>query len=371
MQRRGWSATGVGIALVMVGACNDEVASVPPTDTGASSGSEVATAADTTAVDSATTATAADTAPVDTTPTETTPTETTPAETSPAETSPRPGPTLTFEIEPITIQPGKERQVCRTVNIPGDVAFDIVRFTAEMAGRSHHFNLYKVIDGTALDPVTGAQGVTHDCAPANEQLAGDAAYIFGSATPNRVMETPPGVAFHLEAGQRLILEYHAINYTDAAEVASVKIHLEGASPDVAIAHHAEIFWFANWGFILPPDTETTDTTQCTIPYDVEIFGLMSHFHELGTHFSIDTVRGGQTTEVYEDDDYAHPKYAVFDPPMALDAGDQIQWTCTWFNWRTDTVLPQKTSKDEMCMVFAAGYPRAGLSAEPAQCNVVF
>jgi hypothetical protein len=122
---------------------------------------------------------------------------------------------------------------------------------------------------------------------------------------------------------------------------------------------------------LPPETEISDTAQCTVPYDVEIFGLMSHFHELGTHFVVETVRGDETTNVYEDDDYAHPKYQVFDPPLALDAGDAIQWTCTWFNWRTNTVTPNRTSKDEMCMVFAAGYPRAGLSAEPAPCNVVF
>lgn len=287
------------------------------------------------------------------------------------ETTLGPEPRLSFAIEPFTVRSGKERQVCKSVNIPADAPFDIVRFEAKLSGISHHFNLYKVIDDTALDPPGPDEAVVHDCSPAAEQLRGDAAYIFGSATPERVMETPPGVAFHLRPGQRLILEYHAINYTPDPFDASLTIDLVGARPGDVIEHHADIVWFANWNFLLPPGVETSDTASCQVPYDLEIFGLMSHFHELGEHFTIEAVQDGQSTLVYEDDDWAHPAYQEFDPPLSMDAGDRLRWTCTWNNDREPlrTVFPNKGSRDEMCMVFAAAYPRNSLSAEPIQCNV--
>lgn len=281
------------------------------------------------------------------------------------------GSSLKIGMEPITVRSGEERQVCRTFNVPGDVPMDIVRFESQMRGISHHFNLYKVIDESRFEPVTEEEAATRDCAPAAEQLRGDAAYIYGSATPDRVMETPPGVAFRLEPGQRLILEFHAINYTLDPIEADVEVTLWSKADEVEVEHHADIMWFANWGFLLPPGQETESTKRCSVPYDVEIFGLMSHFHELGTHFEIRAVTGDGTSVVYEDSDWAHPKYQPFDPPLTLKAGESLEWTCTWNNTRTDWVRPDKGSKDEMCMVFAAAYPKDGLAAEPIQCNVVF
>ena len=157
-------------------------------------------------------------------------------------------PRLSYKIEPITVQSGKERQVCKTINVPSDGSFDIVRFSSRMVGISHHFNLYKVIDDTAFNPVTTDESTVHDCSPAAEQLRGDAAYIFGSAS-DRVMETPPGVAFNLKPGQRLILEYHAINYTTETIEAALEIDLEGPLPGEVIEHHADIIWFANLSLI--------------------------------------------------------------------------------------------------------------------------
>jgi len=281
-----------------------------------------------------------------------------------------PRPKLSYAIEPITVQPGEERQMCRTINIPTDAPFDIVRFDSTMIGLSHHFNLYKVSDGSAFNPVTPDEAAVHDCAPAAEQLRGDAAYIFGSAS-DWVMETPPGVAFHLLPGQRLILEYHAINYTLDPIEASLEVNLTGPAPDAVIEHHADIIWFASWGFFLPPGKETSDTAKCAIPYDVEIFGLMGHFHELGTNFVVEALHDGTPTEVYQDDDWQHPLYQAFAPTLSLAAGDPIRWTCTWNNTRDGLVMPDKGSQDEMCKFFAAAYPKNTLSADPIQCNVFF
>jgi len=295
-----------------------------------------------------------------------------------ADTSPTPpggrnpvGSSITFTIEPFKVAPGTERQVCKVVNLPVTEPMELVRIRSKMQGLSHHFNLYKVIDDRKLEPASPAEAMVRDCAPANEQLSGDAAYIFGSATRERIFDTPEGVAFHLEPGQRLILEYHALNFTPAEVEAELEVELFHAGEGADIRHHASIMWFANWGFILPPGQETSSTRFCEVPYDVEVFGLMSHFHELGTNFIIEAVTAEGTTQVYEDDDWAHPKYGEYWPPISLRAGEGLRWTCTWFNHRSHVVLPNRDSTDEMCITFAAVYPKSSLSGPPIQCNVVF
>ncbi|MCA9513766.1 MAG: hypothetical protein KC635_02380 [Myxococcales bacterium] len=278
------------------------------------------------------------------------------------------GAPLTLSIEPFTIQPGKERQVCKVVNLPVDQPMELVRIHSNMKGLSHHFNLYKVIDARKLEPVSAAEGKVHDCQPADEQLSGDAAYIFGSATPERTFETPEGVAFLLEPGQRVILEHHALNFTESPIEASLEVELYPAGEGAVIEHYADIMWLANWGFLLPPGQEVSSTKACAVPYDVEVFGLMSHFHALGTNFTIAKVTADGTTEVYQDDDWEHPKYEEFTPPFTLLAGEKLQWTCTWDNTTDHLVLPNKNSTDEMCITFAAAYPKTQKSGTPIQCN---
>ena len=277
------------------------------------------------------------------------------------------GETLTLTLEPFDVQPGTERQVCKVVNLPVDVPFDVVRFHSSMTGTSHHFNAYKALTNLT-DPVSAAESEVHDCPPASEQLSGDAAYIFGAAEPERTADMPPGVAFHLVPQQRIILEQHVINAT--AEVIQGGVTFELASPaeGATIEHHADVIWFANWGFFLPPNQESSATTHCTVPYDVEVFGLMSHTHKLGSHFSIEKWASGNTEHLYDSEDWAHPLYAQYEPTVSLAAGEGLQWTCTWNNTTPGLIGPGKNSTDEMCMTFAYAYPKVGLSGDPIQCN---
>jgi hypothetical protein len=290
------------------------------------------------------------------------------SDTAPPDVPRRTGDTLSFVIEPFDVSSGQERQVCRTVNLPSTRSFEVVRLSSSMAGTSHHFNLYKVINDLAVEPVSNWESTVHDCEPADEQLSGDAAYIFGSSTPERTFQLPPGVAFLLAPNQRLILEQHVLNYTPETMQGGVEVTLEFADPGSVIEHHADILWFGNWGFYLPPGQETSDTLHCTVPYDVAVFGVMSHFHSLGTHFSVSQWTSTGSTLFYEDDDWAHPKYQEFPSPIALQAGEGLEWTCTWFNSTKSLVVPGKTSKDEMCITFAAYYPTSSKSGSPIQCN---
>jgi len=84
---------------------------------------------------------------------------------------------------------------------------------------------------------------------------------------------------------------HVINATGQPITGSATLDLVTTGDPASIQHHADIIWFANWGFILPPGVETSDSAACSVPYDVEVFGLMSHFHELGEHFTVEVLQG--------------------------------------------------------------------------------
>jgi hypothetical protein len=133
-----------------------------------------------------------------------------------------------------------------------------------------------------------------------------------------------------------------------------------------IEHHADIIWFANWQFIVMPGGSDT-TTHCTVPYDVEVFGLSSHSHERGQHFSIEKWSNGRTEHLYDSNDWAHPPYLELEPTVSLAAGEGLEWTCSWQN-SGGIVLPGRESTNEMCITFAAAYPKSSLSGDPIQCN---
>jgi hypothetical protein len=278
------------------------------------------------------------------------------------------GESITLTIEAFDVQPGTERQVCKHFNLPADVPFDAVRFHSKMEGTSHHLNVYKLLSDVDA-PVNPADAVVHDCQPASEQLSGDAAYIFGSATPERTVDLPLGVAFHLVPQQRIILEQHVINATPDVIQGGVTFDMSKPADDITIEHHADVIWFADWNFAIPPNQETVETSHCTVPYDVNVFGLMSHTHALGSHFAIEKWSNGETEPLYESVDWAHPVYQSFDPHLTLAAGEGLQWTCTWNNTTGSLVFPGKNSTDEMCMTFAYAYPVEGLSGAPIQCNL--
>jgi len=57
---------------------------------------------------------------------------------------------------------------------------------------------------------------------------------------------------------------------------------------------------------------------------------------LGSHFSIEQWSNSGTQHVYDSADWAHPLYQEESPPLLIQAGEGLEWTCTWNN---TTVVP--------------------------------
>jgi hypothetical protein len=261
-----------------------------------------------------------------------------------------------------------ERQVCKVVSLPTSMPFNVVRLHAMMAGPSHHFIAYRRYDSTR--PITAEEATVRDCDPGAEQVAGTAEYLFGSNLPENTVELPSGIAFRLDVGQQIVIEQHMINTTLGVVQGGVVVELHGVPPGQTIEHYATVASLGNWVFAIPPGQQTVDTARCQVPYDLEVFVLLSHAHALLTHFSIDFVTATGTTHIYDNTDWMHPLYLWLDPRIPLRGGDSIEWTCTWWNPGFATVYPGKNFVDEMCIARAWVYSATQLEPPPFLCDIL-
>ncbi len=275
------------------------------------------------------------------------------------------GEALPLEIEQFTARAGSERQVCKYVNLNNPAPLEIVKFSAHMVGKSHHFNVYKMLTARPDGNTT-----VQDCPPAGDQISGRAAYIFGSGQADYERLMPAGVGFKLEANAQILLEMHVINATQSEMPASAHFEMTKPSATNRIQHHADMMWLFKAGIYLPPGMETSGSAHCEVPYPVKVFGMLTHTHSLGTHTSVETKKGQAVEHLYDSYDWQHPPYQTWDTPFDLEMGQGFQWTCTWNNTTTHNVTFGQSSTDEMCILFVAAYPRDTLDMPPIQCNVI-
>src|SRR5262249_27319643 len=91
----------------------------------------------------------------------------------------------------------------------------------------------------------------------------------------------------------------------------------------------------------------------SIPDDFGQIGLISggsHMHHRGTHFTAKTGSGAMLVDTSTWDE---PPPTFYDPPIMLNPGDTISWTCTYDN---DTAAPlvfgESAENNEMCIYLA-------------------
>jgi hypothetical protein len=103
-----------------------------------------------------------------------------------------------------------------------------------------------------------------------------------------------------------------------------------------------------------PGQAGSATTTCTVPYAMNLLSAQSHMHQHATHFR---ARTGSGQLVYETSDWNEPKSRVFDPPLALSAGDTITFRCDYFN-DTPSALAfgEHATTNEMCIFGGVYFP---------------
>jgi hypothetical protein len=254
--------------------------------------------------------------------------------------------TVTISMGTFMVPAGAEVFMCQDFDNPfggQDVAIGSV--SSDMTPGSHHLHVF-------YDKGVPASPTVTTCANPFEFRS----LLFASGTPHAEQAYPAGMASKLHGTTGLRLQVHYLNLTDQALPVNVTVHLTKVDPSTVQKWIAELY-FNRAQMSVPPGMGKTVTTTCTIPATYGPIGLISagsHMHKRGVKFVASTVPvSGTGVKLLETTEWDEPPGVTYDPPVMLNPGDKITWTCTYDN-NTDSTLTfgDSAEKNEMCIYLA-------------------
>lgn len=271
----------------------------------------------------------------------------------------RPRRGVQVRLSPITIAPRDEREVCQAITVPARHSIDIDRIEIAMPSglhySSHHFAIF-FYDGDA--PGLPTQPVDSvGCAGIGQQLVG--AIVAFVQRPAERIRFPAGVGIRLRGGQRLLLNAHYINGSDAPVTIDVAANFRAARKGT-IRHHARSFQLGTFGIHVPPGADGSAVADWRTPFPMNVVWLSTHSHKHTRSVDVDLLRGAAIGPLLlETTSYSEPTVKTYDGVanhLRLEPGDGLHWTC---NYHNDTARPLRfgvKSDDEMCFTVGFFYP---------------
>lgn len=256
----------------------------------------------------------------------------------------------------ITARPvprGSEETLCHYLKLPSDVDLDVNRIQINVSGGSHHIHLYRAYEPTDLPDGFEV---------CNQAVDFDKwALVIASQVRKTDWELPPGVAFHLRAGEQLLIQTHFVNVgsLETSGEGKVVMNLQAADPGT-ITDYAGAIFGQDKDVRVPPLTNIAQSATCTFPRDLELFAETGHYHFRGKRFT--TYRwddGERGPLLYQHEGYSDPLFLVHDPPLPFAAGQGLEWECYWENPNdVEYTFGPFTDTNEHCNLFAFYYPAA-------------
>jgi Tol biopolymer transport system component len=273
---------------------------------------------------------------------------------------PVPAPGTGYQVQlpayPLGTRP--ELEGCVFARLPNETEIYVSGYEIAMRPGSHHFILYRY-DGDACDRDSDGDG-TPNCL---DQDSGEAfppqfvedigcndkgpadrfrkSLIAGAQTPYSKTSYPTGIALKLEPHQGVLLNSHYINYYSDTQ-AEVFVNLYTIPPE-SVQYEAKTLFdvIANSFIDVAPFTTGEASWSWSPGKRVALVGLTSHMHKRGALFTIDHVGEGGVDKnpvdgpidshgerhLYVNTDYVDPANLSFDPPLILEPGEKLVYTC--------------------------------------------
>ncbi|HNC94817.1 MAG TPA: hypothetical protein PLA94_19305 [Myxococcota bacterium] len=257
-------------------------------------------------------------------------------------------------IGPVTLEAHQEIYWCKTQRLPNSAALDIVGLAHRVTTGAHHYNVW----GLVVGPEEEEGPCDEIWAKANMSVG---APLYASQDPTFSGEFPPGVGAQLLPNLLVLQELHFINTRDVPVEVSGEINIVAAAPGTELIYANGLFGSID-DIALEPKTEVVLRQKCTVPVDMDVFVLGSHFHSRGTRFEINLLdEAGEPGElVYESTDWQSPPLNIMaNDPIHIPAGGGFSYACTFKNDTDDWIYAGESSTEEMCMMVGIYYPDAG------------
>ncbi len=186
--------------------------------------------------------------------------------------------------------------------------------------------------------------------------------IYGSGVGSPDFAFPDGVGLHLQAGQRLLLNLHLYNASDAA-ISGRSGTLVQEATAAEIQNEAEIVLAGPTLGLSVPTGTSTQSGNCNVSQissvPIQVFSLSQHMHKTGTHMRSVVTRGQQTITLQDIDyNFESQGFQLVNPHVTLMPSDRITTYCTYNNPGAPKQFGD-SSDDEMCFTDLFYYPAQG------------
>ena len=276
--------------------------------------------------------------------------------------------TMKLKVPRFVVPPRSDREVCTFVRLPMRKTFDLGGSVIANVGMnstftSHHFLIW-VYNGTDLNafPPKGQLVDSKACLDFGPTDTNRRTLIGGSQQPLLHVRLPEGLAQQIEPtvtgdlrAAGIILNSHWINGSNGPQRVAVKIKLTAAPKHSVRQYVLPLFDVVANGFIDVPPGQKTSVHWDWRPKGLDFGGslgggafpkgpacvtsLTSHMHKRGTLFTIEFLDGSTvvecgpqgTTTCLTATDYADPPQIPFDPPLLVNVGQGLRYTCTHAN----------------------------------------
>jgi len=257
--------------------------------------------------------------------------------------TPDPPGTVTLTMGSFMLAAGQEIYKCQNFDNPfGAKDTAVNRIVTDMAPGSHHLHVYHM--------TTSSTRTLEDCT-----IADFHPLMHAASRPHVETTYPAGMAVKLLGTSGIRIQVHYLNTTTQALMVNAVLKLSPTDASTITKWISELY-FSRATLSVPPGNGQTVTTSCTVPNTYGPIGLVyggSHMHMRGVDFTAKTGTGLSLGETTQWDD---PPPFVYDPPVMLNPGDTISWTCTYDNQTGKTLtFGESAQANEMCIYLARFY----------------
>jgi hypothetical protein len=253
---------------------------------------------------------------------------------------------------------GDEQHTCVIVELPNAQPVWVNEIHATLSVGSHHL----IVDRRGA--TTPVQTKAESCAPT---MAGDDTRLLIAQQRDTRVTLPSGVAYRLEAHQRIFLQLHYINQSAAAEDIQGAVELKLASSSAGKPIEAQSLFTGAFSINLPPHAagtassfEVPGRSAATGTTTRHVFALTSHTHRLGVRATIERVPSADapaSTPIHESLNWSEPPLTLFDPPLDFSSSgsEGLRLICTYMNDTDHAVMFGTAFDDEMCFMWMYFY----------------
>lgn len=266
------------------------------------------------------------------------------------------------------VEPGDDLRTCEVVQLPGGPSdlYYVSRLDAAMTDGSRDLIVSAAVPGSETAAIMDV-GARVPCTRAGEAFGEDLFEVLSTQEPYLERRFPEAVGVRLHGGQKLAVDMHVVNATEASLSAFAKLSFH-TSTEGSIAHLAATATFQNLTIYTPPHGKSSHLGECRVGQELLVSELVRRTERRGTSFKVWIAGGERDGElVWRSGSLGDPRREL-PQPIRLQPGEGFRFQCDYDN-STDVELRFGVNAgDEMCALSASYWvPESSEPHSPEGC----